>query len=208
MRGGGGVLMAEYLVRDSSLSAVADAIRAKCGTTDPLVWPDGFKAAVEAISSGIGGLTYDAGEFVFDDDIASNSNYLYANPIRHNLGDTPDFIFVWTDHWAGISDPPYADNATMVGFFWLNGLTGMAQRATAAVNAVNPMIVILSIMKSDYRCSIASPTSQSYGITEERLPTKTTFCLANFGTAVWRAGVTYKYFMSKAWWNVGGVANA
>ena len=200
--------MAEYLVRDSSLSAVADAIRAKCGTTDPLVWPDGFKAAVEAISSGIGGLTYDAGEFVFDDDIASNSSYLYANPIRHNLGDTPDFITVWTDHWAGITESPYTDYGTMIGFIWMNGLAGMEQRATAAANAVNPMTAILSMPKSDYRCSLTSPTSTSYGITDERLPTKTTFCLASFGTAVWRAGVTYKYFISKAWWNVGGVANA
>ena len=39
---------------DAGMTAVADAIRAKAGTTEPLAWPDGFKAAVEAISGGSG----------------------------------------------------------------------------------------------------------------------------------------------------------
>ena len=42
-------------VLDAEMTAVADAIRAKTGTTDPLVWPDGFKAAVEGIQTGGGG---------------------------------------------------------------------------------------------------------------------------------------------------------
>lgn len=43
---------------DAGMTSVADAIRAKCGKTDPLVWPDGFKAAVEAISGGGNGGPY------------------------------------------------------------------------------------------------------------------------------------------------------
>lgn len=39
---------------DAGMTAVADVIRAKAGTTEPLAWPDGFKAAVEAISGGGG----------------------------------------------------------------------------------------------------------------------------------------------------------
>lgn len=39
---------------DAGMTAVADVIRAKAGTTDPLAWPDGFKEAVEAISGGGG----------------------------------------------------------------------------------------------------------------------------------------------------------
>ena len=42
-------------VLDAEMTAVADAIRAKSGTTDPLVWPDGFKATVEGIQTGSGG---------------------------------------------------------------------------------------------------------------------------------------------------------
>lgn len=43
--------MTDYLTNDTDLKKVADAIRAKGGTTAPLVFPDGFSAAVEAIST-------------------------------------------------------------------------------------------------------------------------------------------------------------
>ena len=35
---------------DAGMTIVADAIRVKAGTTESLMWPDGFKAAVEGIS--------------------------------------------------------------------------------------------------------------------------------------------------------------
>ena len=44
-------------VLDAGMKSVADAIRAKAGTTDLLAWPDGFKAAVEGIQTGGGGGT-------------------------------------------------------------------------------------------------------------------------------------------------------
>ena len=37
---------------DADMTEVADAIRAKGGTAEKLAWPDGYKEAVEAISSG------------------------------------------------------------------------------------------------------------------------------------------------------------
>lgn len=46
--------MAEYLTTDTDLKKVADAIRAKGGTTEELTYPDGFAAAIAAISSGSG----------------------------------------------------------------------------------------------------------------------------------------------------------
>ena len=191
------------------LTAIADAIRSKGGTTDQLTLA-GMVDAINAIQTGGGGtgLAYDMGEFVFDADTVSNANSLIKEPIPHNLGDTPDFILVWTDHWAGIAEAPYTDNNTMVGFAWINGLTGIIGRASASANVTNPMIAIFNMPRSDYRCNFSNPTSSSYGITDDRLPTQGTFCLANFGAALWRAGVTYKYFVSKAWWNVGGVASA
>lgn len=45
----------DSVVLDAGMKSVADAIRAKAGTTDLLVWPDGFKAAVEGIQTGGGG---------------------------------------------------------------------------------------------------------------------------------------------------------
>lgn len=192
------------------LTAIADAIRSKGGTTDQLTLA-GMVDAINAIQTGSGGtgLAYDMGEFVLDADTASNANLLRTEPIPHNLGDTPDFILVWTDHWAGITEAPYTDNVTMVGFVWLNGLTGIIGRASASANVTNPMIGIFNILKSDYRCNFSNPTSAAYGITDDRLPTQDAFTLANYGaSSYWRGGVAYKYFVSKAWWNIGGVASA
>lgn len=44
--------MAEYLVQGASLTAVADAIREKGGTTAPLSFPAGMAEAVRNIQSG------------------------------------------------------------------------------------------------------------------------------------------------------------
>lgn len=41
--------MSEYLIQDTSLTAIANAIRAKGGTSGPMAFPTGFVAAVEAI---------------------------------------------------------------------------------------------------------------------------------------------------------------
>ena len=41
--------MAKRTVEESSLTAVADAIRDRTGTSEPLVFPDGFVSAVEGI---------------------------------------------------------------------------------------------------------------------------------------------------------------
>ena len=51
---------------DAGMKSVADAIRAKTGTTDLLAWPDGFKAAVEGIQTG-GGQAFQCGNVVSAD---------------------------------------------------------------------------------------------------------------------------------------------
>lgn len=47
--------MAEYLTNTTDLTKVASAIREKGGTSDPLVYPDGFVTAIENIQTGGGG---------------------------------------------------------------------------------------------------------------------------------------------------------
>lgn len=47
--------MAEYLTNDTDLKKVANAIRAKGGTSEQLVYPDGFAQAIAAIQVGGGG---------------------------------------------------------------------------------------------------------------------------------------------------------
>ena len=47
--------MANYIVQDTSLATVADAIRAKAGISERLEFPLGWKAAVDGIQTGGGG---------------------------------------------------------------------------------------------------------------------------------------------------------
>lgn len=54
----GEFLMADYLTTDTDLTTVADAIRAKGGTSAALEWPSGFAQAIADIPSGGGGGTY------------------------------------------------------------------------------------------------------------------------------------------------------
>lgn len=42
----------DYLTNDTDIKKVADAIRAKGGTSDPLAYPSGFVSAIQAIPSG------------------------------------------------------------------------------------------------------------------------------------------------------------
>lgn len=59
--------MAKYLISDTILKKVADAIRVKGGTTAPLVFPDGFSAAVGAIQTGGGTVTVTGPAITFID---------------------------------------------------------------------------------------------------------------------------------------------
>ena len=52
---GGEFLMADYLVTDTELTSIADAIRTKGGTSGSLVYPAGFVSAINAIPTGGGG---------------------------------------------------------------------------------------------------------------------------------------------------------
>lgn len=212
----------EYLVNQTDLVSVANAIRAKGGTSGELNFPTGFVSAIEAIVAGGGssggtmsGLAYDMGEFSVSTDVNTNNfgakNGLDPMPdgIPHNLGEAPDFICVWTDEWAGITEAPYTSGTTMVGFVWMNGMTGMTGRASNTANYPNPLLYSFSINANDYRVGGGAPSSVAYGITNARLPDANAFRTPTFGTGTWwRAGVTYKYFVSKAWWTVGGGSNA
>lgn len=55
--------MANYIATDTDLTAVADAIRSKGGTSAQLAFPADFVQAIEAIKTGGGG---DSGELIFN----------------------------------------------------------------------------------------------------------------------------------------------
>ena len=59
--------MAEYLTNTTDLTKVAAAIREKGGTSDPLVYPDGFVTAIGNIQTGGGGAAGAPGDITFYD---------------------------------------------------------------------------------------------------------------------------------------------
>ena len=70
--------MSNYIATDTDLAAIADAIRAKGGTSDPLTFPGGFEDAIADISSGGGNSV--TGTFT----IATIANNNFPT-ITHNL---------------------------------------------------------------------------------------------------------------------------
>ena len=59
--------MAEYLTNTTDLTKVASAIREKGGTSDSLVYPDGFVTAIQAIQTGGGTKPGAPGDITFYD---------------------------------------------------------------------------------------------------------------------------------------------
>lgn len=188
------------------LGNIADAIRGKTGKTDAMTL-DQMVTEIEGISGGGNGLAYDMGEFVLDAD----TYYLETHKgITHELGEVPDFILIWTDAFADLNSEnlsPYS-NGTACGYCFFNGLAGMVQRLSSANSTDFAIAVGFTLLANDYRIGAASGTAETYHMHATYLPTETKLGLYRNVNNYYRAGVTYKYFVSKAWWNVGGVANA
>ena len=182
------------------LTNIANAIREKTGSTDTMNL-EGMAAAIAGITGGGGaGLAYDMGEFVLDAD----TKVLDSPSLPHNLGEIPEFILVWTDDFAGLSEANPAAQQCNLGYVWLKNLTCMLQRLTTAATG-DSLTVDFNLLSGDYRIQPIAPNSYAY-LTKQ--PTAEYFGLNQTGSNnYWRAGVTYKYFVSKAWWNVGGAAN-
>lgn len=195
--------MADYVrVPLNDWQAICDAVRGKTGGVEKLLSGQMAAEITGIEGGGGGGLAYDMGEFTVDADTVSGK--LISVP--HNLGATPEFICVWTDYWAGLtSDLPvnYDDSKhTAAGFIWLKEITGMVYRASSAASGT-PLCVSLQITNGDYRVGAAAPSSAAYGIFDDFI-FETAFSPPTLGVngPRYRAGVTYKYFVSKAWWEV------
>lgn len=189
------------------LTAVADAIRGKTGGTEKLTL-DGMATAIAGMEAGGGGgLAYDMGEFVLDADV---KHLPIANGgIPHALGEVPQFVVVWTDDFADLSADNVASQNVSLGYVWLYGLTGLLQRVASTFFSEYGFFVEYYVRANEYFAYGQVPSSVSYMMTAEYAATAEKIYLPVVGGNIYyRAGVTYKYFVSKAWWNVGGVANA
>lgn len=208
--------MTKVFVEDNELTDIAEAIREKNGTEETYK-PSEMGSAIRAIVGGsngssggnANGLAYDMGEFVLDTDIAFKDT---VDGIPHKLGETPDFVLIWTDDFANLSAEnvsPY-ENSSSIGYMWMRGLFGMTQRLSSVNSSEYGQTIGFSLNKDDYRLNIYTPSSPYYVMQDQFIPTNEKIGIIQLGSVQqqWRAGVTYKYFVSKAWWNIGGVANA
>lgn len=99
--------MAYRKVNDNSLASVADAIRSKGGTSDALVFPDGFVSAISAIQTGGGGAKETwviksdaAGEFATTQ-ISFTSNGQKFTSIGANSTDSRFVLYYGNEEVAG-----------------------------------------------------------------------------------------------------------
>ena len=184
------------------LTAIADAIRSKTGSTEELTL-DAMVAAIAGIEAG-GGLAYDMGEFVLDGDTPDGQ----LQYVPHKLEEKPEFVLVWTDAYVGVTNPDTV-YATALGFVWLDGFMGLDNWYTSSAKGDgNGTTVNFTQSKGGTGMNVVKPTSASYVFHHDWI-TETEFPLVKMAANIyWRGGITYKYFVSKAWWNVGGVANA
>lgn len=92
--------MAERIVQEESLTTVADAIRAKGGTTDALSFPTGFAAAIAAIQAEGGGdvvlngLKVLSGTFTLDTDQTSGYYTIEAGTVSKRPSVFVSFVYM------------------------------------------------------------------------------------------------------------------
>lgn len=95
--------MADYLVTDTELTSIADAIRTKGGTSANLSFPTEFVSAINAIETG-GDLEYEAGEV-----IPTSDSYEITINFSDSHTKAPFCAFIWDRD---------LDNTTAVGTTW------------------------------------------------------------------------------------------
>ena len=127
---------------DAGMKSVADAIRAKTGTTDLLAWPDGFKAAVEGIQTG-GGQAFQCGTVVSADD----TNLVVPC--------TLDNILIVRKYVTSAKNTAYLLNATLLV---VDGLT-IQIGTNSTSNLINQGIGSFSITKQNGQTTFTQTTS-------------------------------------------------
>lgn len=136
-------------VLDAGMKSVADAIRAKAGTTDLLEWPDGFKAAVEGIQTGGGsggGQAFQCGTVVS----ADGTNLVVPC--------TLDNILIVRKYVTNIRNVVYLLNATLLV---ADGLK--IQIGTNSSNVIiNQGVGVFSITKQNGQTTFTQKTSTKF----------------------------------------------
>ena len=130
--------MAQYVVTDTELSSVADAIRTKGGTSAQLAFPAEFVSAIEDIETGGGGYTAD--EIVSSTGISGTFTITATSVRRYALAYCDGITEIVAPNLTSLS--PYC-------FSWMAGLTRVSLPALTEggtkVLLGNPNLVTVSL---------------------------------------------------------------
>lgn len=190
--------MAYRKVEEASLTAVADAIRAKSGTMDKMEFPGGFVSTVQAIQTGGGdGIIFTTGIFTPADDTTSCT-------IQHGLGVVPDIVAYWAQESTRVE-------RTMI--FGVNALPGI-------IDALGDQGAIPAASAAQYSTSevgayfwAPNSTNKSSKIYLNQSPTINVlapYCAPNSANATtFQIGMGSKYYVRSAityrWIAISGV---
>ena len=110
---------------DAWVTSVADAIRAKAGTTGPLAWPDGFITAISGIETGGG----DSAASVIDRSVVN---------ITSNVAEVGRYAFYGCEHLESASFP----RAAKICQNAFEGCTGLTELKFPRVKTIGGVIDI------------------------------------------------------------------
>lgn len=197
--------MADFVrVPETDWQNILDATRAKTGDTDKMVSGVVADAIASIVSSGSNsGLAYDMGEFI----LSADTNAYQSVSIPHSLGEIPGFVLVWTDDFSNLSAENPSTQQCNLGYLYCKNLFSILQRLTSTASTEG-FTINFSLSSGDYRATASVPNSAAY-CADASVVKADSIKVTKIGNAYyWRAGVKYKYFVSKAWWDIGGATNA
>lgn len=196
--------MAEYLIQDSTLTAIADAIREKSGASDPIAVPD-MAAQISAITTGSGGdlnvevcyitfMSHDGATELYKKPVVVGDSS--CDPVTKGLMDTPtressvqyDYTFAG---WSTTADGSVVSSA-------LNTVT--ADRTLYAV--YNSSVRSYTISFYDEDGTLLATQSVAYGETPEYVPRKDGYVFNTWTPSL--TAVTGDASYTASWVETGG----
>ena len=166
---------------NEKMTAIADAIRAKTGGTEPLGL-DAMAAAISALETG-GGLPVEI-EALTSGVIASTTGYRYLE-IKHNLGVVPNFILMAVKNSRSIGS--VSGKYPIIAFFKFR-----ADRATDSIMEYYYMY------KTSAQTTVNESISKKFGQDSmSYLADTTAYMQAAETTHVFQAGVEYVWVCGK-----------
>ena len=178
----------------SKLNSLLTAANNKTGESDTTL-TDAVQTLIDGYGQGGGGLKYKTGSFTLESDARFVETA--GSGIAHSLGEVPKCVIVWQTTYTDSNIPTAQVNA---GYVFFDRIMDMDERLSTSAKSADSFYAVFSIAaNSTVGMQFASPTAASY--MPDTDPTSTEIYLYDYGANNrWRAGVTYHYFVSEAWW--------